>query len=136
MEDGWGGGGWGLGGLLLGIGVGALAFAHSISSIIVTVVIWTAGEIVFLPTLSAYVADLAPRGRAGEYMGYYLMAWGIAFAVAPWLGTAVMQRFGSQTLWLASLGFRPLFAAVFFPVFVGGTAVTNPRNTEPPGEER
>src|SRR5216683_2009380 len=102
----------GLGALLLGIGFGALAFAHSISSIIVTVVIWTAGEIVFLPTLSAYVADLAPRGRAGEYMGYYLMAWGIAFAVAPWLGTAVMQRFGSQTLWLASLGFGLLSAVL------------------------
>jgi hypothetical protein len=72
---------------------------------VVTVVIWTAGEIVFLPTLSAYVSDLAPRGRAGEYMGYYLMAFGIAFALAPWLGTEVMQRFGSKTLWLASLAF-------------------------------
>src|SRR5258708_35122984 len=113
MEDGWGGGGWGLGGLLLGIGLGALAFAQSIGSIIVTVVIWTAGEIVFLPTLSAYVADLAPRGRAGEYMGYYLMAWGIAFAVAPWLGTAVNTSVCSPTRSFGSLAFRPLSPALF-----------------------
>jgi MFS family permease len=106
----------GLGSLLLGIGFGALAFAHSISSIIVTVVIWTAGEIVFLPTLSAYVAGLAPRGRAGEYMGYYLMAWGIAFALAPLLGTAVMQRFGSQTLWLASLAFGLISAVLLLRI--------------------
>ncbi len=120
----------GLGALLLGIGFGALAFAHSISSIIVTVVIWTAGEIVFLPTLSAYVADLAPRGRAGEYMGYYLMAWGIAFAVAPWLGTAVMQRFGSQTLWLASLGFGLLSAVLLLRIAGGETAKRTAENRQ------
>src|SRR5260370_38149224 len=110
----------GLGALLLGIGFGALAFAHSISSIIVTVVIWTAGEIVFLPTLSAYVADLAPRGRAGEYMGYYLMAWGIAFAVAPWLGTAVMERLWRQKLCFGAVGFRLLSPGRFCRCCCGG----------------
>jgi MFS family permease len=105
-----------LGAMLLGVGFGGLAFAHSVSAIIVTVVIWTAGEIVFLPTLSAYVSELAPRGRAGEYMGYYLMAFGIAFAVAPWLGTEVMERFGSKTLWLASLAFGLISACLLLRI--------------------
>jgi hypothetical protein len=27
------------------------------------------GEMIFFPAMSAYVADLAPPGRKGEYMG-------------------------------------------------------------------
>jgi MFS family permease len=113
-----------LGAVLLGAGFGALAFAHTVTAVTLTVLIWTAGEMVFLPTASAYVASLAPRGRGGEYMGYYLMAWGVAFAFAPWLGTAVMQQFSSRTLWLATLAFG-LLSAVFL-LRVPAVAATEP----------
>jgi MFS family permease len=32
-------------------------------------------------------------------MGLYSMAWGIAFAIGPWLGTFTLERFGHVTLW-------------------------------------
>src|SRR5262249_53877883 len=94
-----------LGAALLGAGFGALAFAHTVTAVTFTVLIWTAGEMIFLPTASAYVASLAPRGRGGEYMGYYLMAWGVAFAVAPWLGTGVIAEIGRRKVWVGTLGF-------------------------------
>jgi len=49
--------------------------------------------------MSNFVADLAPADRRGEYMGLYSMAWGIAFAIGPWLGTFVLERFGRVPLW-------------------------------------
>jgi len=64
-----------------------------------TVAIWTVGEMILLPAMSNYVAEVAPADRRGEYMGLYSMAWGVAFGVGPWLGTLVLERYGRVVLW-------------------------------------
>src|SRR5205085_8448330 len=56
---------------LVGVGFGALAVARTVLPIAITVVIWTFGEMIFFPTGTAYVAELAPKGRTGEYMGAF-----------------------------------------------------------------
>ncbi len=101
-----------LGSLLFGIGFGALAVVRDASGVILTVVIWTFGEMVLFPAMSAQVSDLAPAGRHGEYMGLYTMAWGFAFLIGPWAGTLVLERCGATVLWLAMLGLGLLSAAV------------------------
>ena len=58
-----------LGALLFGVGFGALIFADSFFEVALTIVIWTFGEMIFLPTSGAYIADIAPKNRQGEYMG-------------------------------------------------------------------
>ena len=88
-----------LGALLVGTGFGALALARGSGSVMATVVVWTFGEMVLLPGMSSYAADLAPADRRGEYMGFYAMAFGVAFAIGPWLGTEVLARFGGHVLW-------------------------------------
>jgi predicted MFS family arabinose efflux permease len=88
-----------IGGLFLATGFGAMAFAHTGAAIAGTVVVWTIGEMILLPSMSNFVAELSPPDRRGEYMGLYSMAWGIAFALGPWLGTVVLQRFGRVPLW-------------------------------------
>ena len=93
-----------LGSILIGLGFGALAVATSLPAIIGTVVIWTFGEMILLPGSGAYIADIAPAGRRGQYMGFYTMAFGTAFALGPWLGTLVLERAGAWTLWLGCLG--------------------------------
>ena len=92
-----------LGALLCALGFGGLAFAHGIVSVAATILVWTFGEMILLPGSAAYVADIAPLGRGGEYMGFYQMTIGIAFAIGPWLGTIVLQRSGAATLWLGAL---------------------------------
>jgi MFS family permease len=52
------------------------------------------------PALAAYVSEIAPAARRGEYMGLTQMAMSLGFAVGPWAGTAVLERFGGNTLWL------------------------------------
>jgi MFS family permease len=92
-----------LGALLVGIGFGALAFATSAIALCATVVAWTFGEMLILPAGNAYVADIAPADRKGEYMGIYNALWGLVVAVAPPLGIFVLTHHGTRALWLGAL---------------------------------
>ncbi len=91
-----------LGSFLFGAGFGALAFAWDFWSVAATVVIWTFGEMFFFPALGAYLTDIAPARRRGEYMGLAGMVMNLAMAVGMWAGTAVLDRFGGWTLWLGA----------------------------------
>jgi MFS family permease len=88
-----------LGSFLCGAGFGAFALARSLGLLIAGVVIWTVAEMILLPAASAYVTEIAPPARRGEYLGYFSMFFGLGFAIGPAGGTAVLQRFGSTTLW-------------------------------------
>jgi predicted MFS family arabinose efflux permease len=100
-----------LGALLFGLGFGALAVASSAWSVAATVVIWTFGEMFFFPGMAAYVTDIAPAPRRGEYMGFSQMVMGLAFMVGPWGGMLVLARFGARALWVGTL-FAGLAAAL------------------------
>jgi predicted MFS family arabinose efflux permease len=101
-----------LGSLLFATGFGALAIANGIWSVGLTIAIWTIGEMILFPGASAYMAEIAPEGKRGAYNGLYLMTFSIAFAIAPWLGTRVLERFGGTTLWTASFIVGCLSAAM------------------------
>jgi predicted MFS family arabinose efflux permease len=92
-----------LGAVLCAAGFGALVLATGPWGVILTVVVWTFGEMVFFPVSATYASELAPPGRQGAYMGAYSMAWGLAFTIGPATGTAVLDRFGAATLWIAML---------------------------------
>jgi predicted MFS family arabinose efflux permease len=101
-----------LGALLFGVGFGALALTWDFWSVAATVVVWTFGEMFLFPSLAAYVTDIAPRSRRGEYMGLTQMAISLAFALGPLAGTAVLEKFGGRTLWLASFALGLLATAM------------------------
>ena len=88
-----------LGVLLFAIGFGGLGIAHGAAAITVTVIIWTFGEMILFPVSTAYVADLAPAGRSGEYMGAYSSTFSLSLIVGPWAGTAALDRFGPRAMW-------------------------------------
>ncbi|MBN1300480.1 MAG: MFS transporter [Melioribacteraceae bacterium] len=101
-----------IGSLLTGIGFGGLAFFHSLPGIVFTIVVWTFGEMIFFPAASSYIAELAPKGRRGEYMGYFQLLFSTAFTTAPWLGATIFAEFGSFTLWIGTFLFS-LISALF-----------------------
>ena len=113
-----------LGAALTGAGFGLLAFAHAGPVVLVSVVVWTFGEIVLFPGLNAAVADLAPEARRGEYMGLYMTSFNLAFAIGPWAGTAVLEHWGGTVLWagafLAGLVSAILLARTRTPVPAAG----------------
>ncbi len=88
-----------LGAVLTGIGFGLLAFVRDLPAVAATVVVWTFGEMILFPSLSAAVADLAPAARRGAYMGLYMTTFNLAFAVGPWAGAVVLDTLGGTVLW-------------------------------------
>ncbi|MCI0417447.1 MFS transporter [bacterium] len=83
-----------LGTMLCALGFGALAFATNVITVMATVVVWTFGEMILFPAMSAYVAHIAPPHKQGAYMGFYVMAFGVGFALAPWGGTQLLNLGG------------------------------------------
>lgn len=94
-----------IGALLAGIGFGGFAIATTTFPLIVAIVVFTFGEMIFFPVTAAYTSEIAPADRRGEYMGYYQMTFSFAFSVGPWLGTIVYQNYGSVILWSGALVF-------------------------------
>lgn len=90
-----------IGAFLFAAGSGMFVFANGPAVIVAGVMIWTVGEMMLFPQASAYVADIAPPHRRGEYMGAYSLSFSFAFAFAPWAGTATFAAFGAVTLWVA-----------------------------------
>jgi predicted MFS family arabinose efflux permease len=89
-----------LGAFLFAVGSGAFGFASGPVVVVLAMVVWTFGEMMLFPQASAYVAEIAPPSRRGEYMGAYSVSFSLAFAVAPWAGTIGYQQFGARVLWI------------------------------------
>ena len=85
--------------LLIAIGTGALAFTTSALGIAMTVVIWTFGEMIYFPAATSYMADLAPPGRTGEYMGALSATFSLALVIGPWMGAALLDTQGQAFTW-------------------------------------
>jgi predicted MFS family arabinose efflux permease len=89
-----------IGALLTGIGFGATALATTTLMLVITIIIWTFGEMIFFPVSASYASEIAPPNKRGEYMGYYQTTFNFAFSAGPWLGTVVYQNYGSSVLWM------------------------------------
>jgi MFS family permease len=100
--------------LLVAAGFGALAFAHTSIPILGTVVIWTFGEMIFFPTSTAYVAELAPEGSRGEYMGAFSSTFSLAMIIGPWIGTALLARYGGGVTWASAFVCGVLAASLIY----------------------
>ena len=92
-----------MGSVLMGAGFGMNAFATVPAWFALSVVVWTVGEILVLPTGNAVVADVALPSMRGRYQGAYGLSFGLAGFGAPLIGTAVLQRWGSLALWSGCL---------------------------------
>ncbi|MFD7978595.1 MDR family MFS transporter [Streptomyces sp. NPDC059071] len=87
--------------LLFALGTGATALAGSSVAFGATVVVWTIGEMVHVPTNAAATARLAPEHARGRYQGVMGMSWAVAGFVAPILAGWVVDGPGPDVLWIA-----------------------------------
>lgn len=105
-----------LGSLLSGIGFGATGLVTTQLGVALTVVIWSFGEMILLPSASNYMADIAPGARRGAYMGLFQMTFSFSFAISGWLGTSTLQHFGGPALWAGTCIAGCLSAALLWRV--------------------
>ncbi|MFI1811506.1 MDR family MFS transporter [Streptomyces sp. NPDC020422] len=87
--------------LLFALGTGATALAGSSFAFGATVVVWTIGEMIHVPTNAAATARLAPEHARGRYQGVMGMSWAVAGFFAPILAGWVVDGPGPDVLWLA-----------------------------------
>lgn len=102
-----------LGYVLIGLGFGLNALAHSLAALWLAMTIFTVGEMISMPMTSAYVARLAPERMRGRYMGTLALAWNGAAIVGPligfrlfaidpllvWLGCGLLGCGAAFTIW-------------------------------------
>lgn len=89
-----------LGSFLAALGFGMMAFITQLPLLVLSITIWTFGEMIVFPTAGDYVAQISPENRRGEYMGYFQMAFSFSFMVGPLVGNRVFETLGSFPLWI------------------------------------
>jgi MFS family permease len=114
------------GGALVGLGYGFAALAGGAPIFVLASVVLSLGEIGFSIATPALIAHLAPADHRGGYMGANQLIWGLAGVMAPTLGSVVLARFGSATLWIGCAAVA-LTAAGLHALFTGrGTGADDP----------
>jgi MFS family permease len=104
---------------LVGIGFGLTTLVSGTVGYMLTVPVWTLGEIMFTSVSAAVAANLAPPHLRGRYMGLYGFAFALGILLAPALGTwlltispAVLWLFCTATAIAAAIGHLLLAPAI------------------------
>ncbi len=118
-----------LGTLLYALGVGSVALARGFWGFWFSMVVYTLGEMVLVPTASTYAANLAPAEMRGRYMSIYGLGWNVAAGLASPLGGYLSDFFGPASTWYGGL-FIGLLGAAGFLRLQGQEAARKP--TYPP----
>jgi len=88
---------------LLGLGFGATALASTLPFYVISIIIWTLGEIAGTAVGPTIIADLSPSDLRGLYQGVFGAAWGLAFFFGPLAGGWVYEHLGKNALWVGCL---------------------------------
>jgi MFS family permease len=89
--------------ILLGLGFGYTALASTLPFYMLSVAIWTIGEIAGTAVGPAIIADLSPPDLRGLYQGVFGSAWGLSFFFGPLAGGWVYEHLGKNALWFGCL---------------------------------
>ncbi|BAU84952.1 major facilitator superfamily transporter permease [Streptomyces laurentii] len=127
--------------LLFALGTGATTLAGSSVAFAATVVVWTIGEMVHVPTNAAATARLAPEHARGRYQGVMGMSWSVAGFVAPIGAGLIVDGPGPDILWIAcaligavaAVGYQTRLRTVLADVEDGHTGTAREETPAPKG---
>ncbi len=103
--------GWGS--FLSCLGFGLLPFGASFAYAVFAMLVMTMGEMLSMPLSAGYVANRAPAGGEGRYMGWWAMCISIAFVLGPMLGSALYGVW-PEMVWYASLAIGGVVLVGFY----------------------
>ncbi len=107
--------------LVYALGVGSVALMSSFWGFWLSIVILTFGELILIPTGTAYAASRAPDDLRGRYMSIYWLTWGLARAAAPLVGGFLNDAIAPKAIWYGGLAFGLTSAFVLFLLARGET---------------
>jgi MFS family permease len=99
--------------LLIAIGVGGVAFAHSLTTLVILVVVMSMGEVFFSPIASSIVSDMAPEAIRGRYMGAWSVMWNGGASMGPLVGGILIGAIGGREAFGTMLVFGAIGAVLF-----------------------
>ena len=105
--------------LVMGLPFLLLVWTHTLLAIVFVVVVFVFGEMLWVPTSQAVVADLAPADIRGAYMGAFGSAPAIGFALAPLIGLQMRNSFGDEATWAMFAGIGVVAAVLGGLALVG-----------------
>jgi predicted MFS family arabinose efflux permease len=85
---------------MMGVPFLLLNWNGSAPAIMLVIVVFVIGEMLWVPTSQAVVAALAPADIRGAYMGAFGGTWSVGWAATPFLGLQVRQAYGDATMWM------------------------------------
>ena len=88
-----------LGVLLTGLGFGLTGMVMHWAWFLLTVVLWTFGEILSAPFKMAFVTDWAPPEMRGRYLSWHGATWSLAIGLNPLLFLPVHAALGERAYW-------------------------------------
>lgn len=97
--------GWGC--LAVGLGFGLIAFSGNVSIAVLSVLIWTVGEMLTMPLSIAFASRRSSSRSRSAYLAAYSMSFSICMVLAPLVGTHLYQ-WNHQAPWLVALAVGPI----------------------------
>ena len=86
--------------LVMGLPFLLFLWSHSLLVVVVVLVLFVIGEMLWVPTSQTIVADLAPEDIRGAYMGAFGSGASIGFALTPLIGFQTRNSFGDGVTWV------------------------------------
>ncbi len=98
--------------LVMGLPFLLFLVSHGLFVVITVLTVFVIGEMLWVPTSQAIVADLAPEDIRGAYMGAFGSGAAIGFALAPLIGFQTRNSFGDDAAWVMFAGISVVAAVL------------------------
>jgi MFS family permease len=102
-----------VGALFYALGIGSVSLGRGFPFFLGSMVIATIGELIMIPTATAYTANKAPADMRGRYMATYSLTYSLAQGIGPVIAGYLNDHVGPVWIWYAGLAFGMASASGF-----------------------
>ncbi|WP_019063860.1 MFS transporter [Streptomyces prunicolor] len=99
--------------LLMGFAFSLFWEGFALGSLLLFIVAFVLGDMVWGPASEALVVRVAPEGRTGAYVGAVTSTMWVGSAVAPAVGLPAREHYGDGVIWIATAGLALVAAACY-----------------------
>ncbi|MCG8568616.1 MAG: MFS transporter [Spirochaetes bacterium] len=103
-----------MGAVFYGIGFGMLCFVNSIFLLMISVFIWTIGEILFATNYFLYTSNHSPITHRGRFNAIFMSTWRGGYALGPLLSGFFISRYNIRLLWIICLITAGILAVAYY----------------------
>jgi predicted MFS family arabinose efflux permease len=86
--------------LLMGLPFLILVASHGVPAIVVVLLLFVVGEMLWIPTSQAIAVRLAPESLRGAYMGAYSTSAAVAWMLGPLSALSLRHAYGNEAVWI------------------------------------